>query len=172
VKCEVVAPILVPVKAGDRVKTDRRDAMKLARSYRAGDLTAVWVPNEEHEALRDLVRAREAAKQDQFPPSWSSAIQNCWAQAGRCSCLTPICLDSREMHKDGIICSLRLKSMPAALSGPKHAIRDIKDSLSRSGCGLIVLSEPLRKNHQVHEQQQRQSTEDTSHGMQRTPACE
>ena len=65
VKCEVVAPTLVPVKAGDRVKTDRRDAT-LARSYRAGDLTAVWVPNEEHEALRDLVRAREAAKQDQL----------------------------------------------------------------------------------------------------------
>jgi transposase len=66
VKCEVVAPSLVPIKAGDRVKTDRRDATKLARSYRAGDLTAVWVPNEEHEALRDLVRAREAAKQDQL----------------------------------------------------------------------------------------------------------
>jgi transposase len=48
------------------VKTDRRDATKLARSYRAGDLTAVWVPNEEHEVLRDLVRAREAAKQDQL----------------------------------------------------------------------------------------------------------
>ena len=42
VKCEVVAPTLVPVKPGDRVKTDRRDALKLARSYRAGDLTAVW----------------------------------------------------------------------------------------------------------------------------------
>src|SRR5580693_5248853 len=66
VKCEVVAPTLVPVKAGDRVKTDRRDAQKLARCYRAGDLTAVWVPNEEHEALRDLVRAREAAKKDQL----------------------------------------------------------------------------------------------------------
>src|SRR6266481_7438665 len=65
-KCEVVAPTLVPVKAGDRVKTDRRDALKLARNYRAGELTAVWVPNEEHEALRDLVRAREAAKQDQL----------------------------------------------------------------------------------------------------------
>ena len=66
VKCEVVAPTLVPVKAGDRVKTDRRDALKLARSYRAGDLTAVWVPDAEHEALRDLVRAREAAKKDQL----------------------------------------------------------------------------------------------------------
>jgi transposase len=66
VKCEVIAPTLVPVKSGDRVKTDRRDAEKLARCYRAGDLTAVWVPDEGSEALRDLVRAREAAKQDQL----------------------------------------------------------------------------------------------------------
>ena len=66
VKCEVVAPTLVPVKAGDRVKTDRRDAAKLARSYRAGDLTPVWVPDAAHEALRDLVRARWAAKRDQL----------------------------------------------------------------------------------------------------------
>ncbi len=66
VACEVIAPTLVPVKAGDRVKTDRRDAERLARSYRSGDLTAVWVPDEGSEALRDLVRAREAAKQDQL----------------------------------------------------------------------------------------------------------
>jgi transposase len=65
VACEVIAPSLVPTKAGDKVKTDRRDAAKLARSYRAGDLTAVWVPDAEHEALRDLVRALEDAKQDQ-----------------------------------------------------------------------------------------------------------
>ncbi len=66
VKCEVVAPTLIPVKAGDRVKTDRRDAEKLARCYRSGDLTAVWVPDAAHEALRDLVRARLAAKRDQL----------------------------------------------------------------------------------------------------------
>jgi transposase len=66
VACEVVAPTLVPTKAGDRVKTDRRDAEKLARCYRAGELTAVWVPDAGHEALRDLVRAREAAKKDQL----------------------------------------------------------------------------------------------------------
>lgn len=63
--CEVIAPSLVPVRAGDRVKTDRRDAMKLARLHRAGELTAVWVPTPEHEALRDLVRNREAAKKDE-----------------------------------------------------------------------------------------------------------
>jgi transposase len=66
VECAVVAPTLVPTKAGDRVKTDRRDAMKLARSHRSDDLTAVWVPDGDSEALRDLVRAREAAKQDQL----------------------------------------------------------------------------------------------------------
>ena len=66
VECMVVAPTLVPMKAGDRVKTDRRDAERLARSLRAGELTPVWVPDAAHEALRDLVRAREAAKGDQL----------------------------------------------------------------------------------------------------------
>jgi transposase len=66
VECQVIAPSLVPTKAGDRVKTDRRDAAKLARCHRAGELTAVWVPDAAHEALRDLVRAREAAKKDQL----------------------------------------------------------------------------------------------------------
>ena len=65
VRCDVVAPTLVPTKAGDRVKTDRRDAEKLARCYRNGDLTAVWVPDAAHEALRDLMRTREDARQDQ-----------------------------------------------------------------------------------------------------------
>lgn len=64
-KTEVVAPSLVPRKAGERIKTDRRDAAKLATCHRAGDLTAVYVPDEETEALRDLERAREAAKQMQ-----------------------------------------------------------------------------------------------------------
>ena len=66
VHCDVIAPSLVPKKAGERIKTDRRDAEKLARSYRSGDLTSVWVPDPKHEALRDLVRAREAAKEDQL----------------------------------------------------------------------------------------------------------
>jgi len=61
-ECEVVAPSLIPKKAGERVKTDRRDALKLARYLRAGDLTAVWVPDEEQEAMRDLCRARSDMK--------------------------------------------------------------------------------------------------------------
>ena len=59
--CIVVAPSLIPVKAGDRVKTDRRDALMLAKLHRAGELTAVWVPDAAHEAMRDLVRARATA---------------------------------------------------------------------------------------------------------------
>src|ERR1700679_3760246 len=59
--CAVVAPSLIPRKPGDRIKTDRRDAINLARLHRAGELTAVWVPDQAHEAIRDLVRARQAA---------------------------------------------------------------------------------------------------------------
>jgi hypothetical protein len=62
--CMVVAPALIPKRAGDRVKTNRRDAITLARLHRAGELTAVWVPDATHEAIRDLVRAREAAADD------------------------------------------------------------------------------------------------------------
>lgn len=60
-ECMVVAPSLIPIKAGDRVKTDRRDAMMLAKLHRAGELTAIWVPDQAHEAMRDLVRARATA---------------------------------------------------------------------------------------------------------------
>ena len=61
-RCDVVAPSLIPKKAGDRVKTDRRDATTLTRLYRAGELTTVWVPDKEQEAIRDLTRAREDMK--------------------------------------------------------------------------------------------------------------
>jgi transposase len=62
--CTVVAPSLIPRKPGERIKTNRRDAVTLARLFRAGELTSVWVPDAVHEAVRDLVRAREAASQD------------------------------------------------------------------------------------------------------------
>jgi transposase len=63
-ECTVVAPSLIPKKPGERIKTNRRDAVTLARLLRAGELTPVWVPDATHEAVRDLVRAREAAAQD------------------------------------------------------------------------------------------------------------
>ena len=62
--CAVIAPSLIPRRPGERVKTNRRDAVALARLHRAGELTAIWVPDSEHEAVRDLVRAREAAMQE------------------------------------------------------------------------------------------------------------
>lgn len=64
IACEVVAPSLIPVRAGDRVKTDRRDAVKLARLYRASELTTITVPTAEQEAVRDLVRARDDVRKD------------------------------------------------------------------------------------------------------------
>jgi transposase len=62
--CLVIAPALIPKRPGERVKTNRRDAVILARLHRAGELTGVWVPDATHEAVRDLVRAREAAADD------------------------------------------------------------------------------------------------------------
>jgi transposase len=63
-ECIVVAPSLIPRRSGERVKTNRRDAQSLARLLRAGELTAVWVPDETHEAVRDLVRTRAMAVED------------------------------------------------------------------------------------------------------------
>jgi transposase len=65
IHCDVVSPSLIPKKASDRVKTDRRDAEQLARLYRAGEITGIHVPDQEDEAIRDLVRARYAAICDQ-----------------------------------------------------------------------------------------------------------
>ncbi len=63
-ECMVCAPSLIPRKPGERVKTDRRDSVKLARALRAGDLSAVYVPGIEDEAFRDLARAWVTAKDD------------------------------------------------------------------------------------------------------------
>ena len=62
-RCDVVAPSLIPTKPGDRVKTNRRDATMLARLHRAGELTPVWVPDADHEAMRDLIRLRSVVRQ-------------------------------------------------------------------------------------------------------------
>ncbi|MGI2298205.1 IS110 family transposase, partial [Paenibacillus sp. GXUN7292] len=64
ISCAIVAPSLIPQRPGDRIKTDKRDALRLAQLFRAGELTSVYVPTPEDEALRDLVRAREDAKED------------------------------------------------------------------------------------------------------------
>jgi len=64
VSCEVVAPSLTPRRPGDRVKTNKRDARKLAKLYRAGELTSILIPTEKQEALRDLIRAREDVMED------------------------------------------------------------------------------------------------------------
>lgn len=60
-RCEIIAPSLIPRRAGERIKTDRRDCTRLAELSRAGELKAIWVPDEAHEAMRNLWRAREDA---------------------------------------------------------------------------------------------------------------
>src|SRR5690348_7881594 len=133
VQCEVVAPTLVPVKAGDRVKTDRRDAEKLARCYRSGDLTAVWVPDEGSEALRDLVRAREAAKQDQMrarhrlskfllrcghrPPSRVRPWTRPYPDLG---CTTTFCAGCSGGHAAGLSARGRAHARTGSASGAGH----------------------------------------------------
>ncbi len=64
VSCEVIAPSLIPKRSGDKVKTDRRDACKLARLYRAGELTTIRIPTEKEEIARDLLRCREDLGED------------------------------------------------------------------------------------------------------------
>jgi transposase len=66
IHCEVIAPSLIPQRPGERIKTDRRDSLRLAQLYRAGELTSIYVPTREDEALRDLVRCREDAKEDEL----------------------------------------------------------------------------------------------------------
>lgn len=66
IHCEVIAPSLIPQQPGKKIKTDKRDAIRLAQLYRAGELVSVYVPTPEDEALRDLVRAREDAKEDEL----------------------------------------------------------------------------------------------------------
>ena len=84
VECEVVAPSLIPTKPGDRVKTDRRDAVKLARCYRAGELTTVWVPDRDHEARRaGVLRDRRERACAATTSRTASAAQ---AVACRCAC--------------------------------------------------------------------------------------
>ncbi len=86
INCIVVAPSLIPKQPGNKVKTDRRDALKLARLLRSGDLTPVWVPDEAHEALRSLVRARADAKADQLRAKHRLSKfllrQGCWPPSG------------------------------------------------------------------------------------------
>jgi transposase len=81
-ECVVVAPSLIPRRPGERIKTDRRDAANLARLHRAGELTPVWIPDQAHEAVRDLVRARQAAtaRRDRLEAHIAAALPD-WSLA-------------------------------------------------------------------------------------------
>src|SRR5688572_30828513 len=123
--CLVVAPALIPKRPGERVKTNRRDAVTLARLHRAGELTGVWVPDATHEAVRDLVRAREAAaddlrrKRQQLPPF-------CCATAG----FTPAAVIGRWRTGAGL--PNRVSSMPPSRSSFRR--RSMRSKIAFSAC--------------------------------------
>lgn len=134
--CVVAAPSLVPQRVGDRVKTDRKDAIKLARALRNGDLAPVWVPDEDQEALRDLVRAREDAKED---------LQRKRHQLGKFL----LRLDVRppagvrnwgSRHKQWLqALKLKHKSQQSVLCEYLHAIEEAESRIARLEAELVEL---------------------------------
>lgn len=114
VRCEVAAPSLTPFKPGDRVKTDRRDARKIARAYRSGDLTLITVPDEQRESMRDVVRGREAVLKRVV------ALRNQ---------VTKLLLRYGMRYRDGRAWTNRFWSWLTALSMPSENTRFVLDEL-------------------------------------------
>lgn len=119
--CQVVAPSLIPKKPGDKVKTDRRDAVELARLLRSGDLIAVYVPSVEDEAVRDLCRARDAARVT--------------GKDAKLDVVTiPSAVDEIEVHPKPPSCTTSVRRMTA----------DIGVISSQSRCSLLIRAHPHR----------------------------
>jgi hypothetical protein len=129
--CMVVAPALIPKRSGERVKTNRRDAVTLARLHRAGELTGVWSPDAAHEAVRDLVRVREAAADDHhraYPP--------------RLSVPRPaLAIAARAHRRDGIGSSNPRRAL-AARPGTRHAPRRDRLNLRRRRTAAACRADP------------------------------
>lgn len=153
-ECVVVAPSLVPSRAGDHVKTDRRDAARFARSLRSGDLTEIYVPDSETEALRDLERARDDAKKAErvarhqlgkflvrhgrcFPgkTSWTRAHLD-WARS-------PLRLDLSQRRRTATTGSQRLEraGLPISAENPIYGRRTDPDELGYLVVGVPLLAE-------------------------------
>jgi transposase len=156
VACEVIAPSLAPVRAGDRVKTDRRDAKKLVRLFRAGELTYVQAPTPETEGLRDLLRCRDdlrcartaarhrVAKQllrhgrvfREAKKSWTK-LHRAWVARQRLDDpLAALALEQMLIHLDGMsVSSTRStpssRRSPAVSAGPARSARWFASAGSR-----------------------------------------
>ena len=133
-ECMVVAPSLTPKKPGDRVKTNRRDGVSLARLARAGELTAVWVPDERHEAMRDLSRARQAAKKDL--QGKRQQISSLMLRLGRCY---PGKTTWGPAHMKWLMSQkLEYREQRMVLEELLQGIRSIYPRACRRGCGTTV----------------------------------
>jgi transposase len=153
IECIVVAPSLIPVRAGDKVKTDRRDALKLARLLRSGDLTPVWVPDEAHEALRNLVRARAAAKADGLRAKHRLSKfllrQGCRAPVGRRAWSHPYCQWLRGLQFAQLADQVVFADYLAAVTAADERVERLEAALRQcatgaSQCALIDALQALR----------------------------
>ena len=131
--CMVVAPALIPKRSGERIKTNRRDAVTLARLHRAGELTGVWAPDAAHEAVRDLVRAREAAADD-LRRKRQQLFPSCCAIAG----FTAAAAIGRWRIGAGL--PVRSSSMPRSRSSFRKA--STRSKMRSSACAASRSSSP------------------------------
>ena len=144
-ECVVVAPSLIPKRPGDRVKTNRRDALSLAKLLRADELTAVWVPDGRHEAMRDLTRARETAMHGFAHASASrsrpfccgrdglSAGKKTWTKA-HMSWLASQKLEHPEQR-------IVFEEMMLAMRQAQERLERLEQAIARGGAGLVACAE-------------------------------
>jgi transposase len=145
--CWVVAPPLIPKKAGDRVKTDRRDAMPLARLMRSGDLTPLYVPNVEDEAIRDLCRAREDAIRDLKAAKFrlkAFLLRHDMRYTGRATWTRPISAGSARSSALPRLSKLSFKHMSARSPNTRNGC-SVWNKNSTSTCPPGVCSRSLRR---------------------------
>ena len=137
-RCDVVAPSLIPRKAGDKVKTDRRDAMMLAQLLRAGQLTEVWVPDEAHEAMRDLVRMRAQAMKDLRKTR--QQLHSFLLRHGRVLPRQALDQGAPALAGELTVRPSRAASRAGGVAGPdragRRAVRSVEAGDRRSGAGL------------------------------------
>src|SRR5207253_4606356 len=133
IECLVVAPSLIPRQPGNKVKTDRRDALQLARLLRSGDLTPVWVPDQQHEALRNLVRARAAAKADQLRAKHRLGKfllrQGCWPPVGVRNWSVRYLQWLRQLHFEHVADQIVFSDYLAVVTAAGERIKDLEAAL-------------------------------------------
>ena len=133
IRCDVIAPTLIPKRPGDRVKTDKRDAKNLARAHRNGDLVTVWVPDEATEALRELRRHRDTAKEAQRRSR--QQLAQFLLRSG---------IQAPPKTKPGTVAHHKwLQGLCLPMPAAQHALRDLIDETERQQARVKMLESAL-----------------------------